>query len=186
MGKKCNGLFEQLSDKFHVCTYDRRQNGASQLVEGKQNFLNAAQQARDVVAIMRHLGYGEMCVFGNSGGEWWEISRFSVQVIADFVGGDRCCDRIHSRGELPAIPNAHHLPRGAYDRPLARRSRCHGLVLEYGEAYREDGPEAAWSVFKGVMTGYEGLSAEDKPSLDDLINFWENEFIVFSTWWYVR
>ncbi|KAF2164355.1 hypothetical protein M409DRAFT_56631 [Zasmidium cellare ATCC 36951] len=161
VGKKYNGLFEHLSDKFHVCTYDRRQNGASQLVEGKMNFLNAAQQARDVVAIMQDLGYGEMCVFGNSGGA---VIGFTLAVNYPQYLTHIIC---HEAPTIALLPDAADVT---------------DWCSSASKAYREQGPEAAWSIFKGVMTGYEGLSAEDKPSLDDLINFWENEFIVFSTW----
>ncbi|KAK4499576.1 hypothetical protein PRZ48_010093 [Zasmidium cellare] len=161
VGKKYNGLFEHLSDTFHVCTYDRRQNGASQLVEGKNKFLNPAQQARDVVAIMRDLGYGEMCVFGNSGGA---IIGFTLAVNYPQYLTDIVC---HEAPTIALLPDAEDVSNW-----------CQSTSA----AYREDGPEAAWSIFKNMMTGYEGLSAEVKPSLDDLRNFWENEFVIFSTW----
>lgn len=50
--------------------------------------------------------------------------------------------------------------------------------------YKEKGSVAAWESFGGMLTGYEYLSPGEDPSLEDMTNFWQYEFIVFNNWWY--
>lgn len=51
--------------------------------------------------------------------------------------------------------------------------------------YQEKGSAAAWESFAGMLTGYEDLAPGEDPSSDDKSNFWQWEYIVFNTWWYV-
>lgn len=65
-GSRFNQSFPILSTKYHVCTFDRRGNSDSAVPKPK--ILNPVQQARDVVAIIKALGYSKAIIFGTSGG----------------------------------------------------------------------------------------------------------------------
>lgn len=51
--------------------------------------------------------------------------------------------------------------------------------------YKDKGSAAAWESFAGMLTGYEDLAPGEDPSSEDKSNFWQWEYIVFNTWWYV-
>ena len=65
-GSRFNQSMPILATKYHVCTFDRRGNTDS--VVPKPKLLNPVQQARDVVAIIKALGYSKAIIFGTSGG----------------------------------------------------------------------------------------------------------------------
>lgn len=70
----CSGFYPVLqgledSGKYTVATYDRRGHGASRFSPdgGRINGpINPAQSARDVLAVMRHLGFEVATIFGTS------------------------------------------------------------------------------------------------------------------------
>ena len=66
-----------LADRYRVITYDRRCNGRSSGDPAKD--LDMAQQARDVVAVLRAAGHERAFIFGNSGG-----ANIALKVAADF------------------------------------------------------------------------------------------------------
>jgi pimeloyl-ACP methyl ester carboxylesterase len=75
-----SSVFEELatllSDEFRVITYDRRCNARSS--GDRTRDMEMAQQARDVVVILKAAGHESAIVFGNSGG-----GNIALQLAAD-------------------------------------------------------------------------------------------------------
>src|SRR5262245_30297263 len=65
-GAQFGAILPYLSRKYTTVAYDRRQNLRSIVEHPKQ--LNPVQQARDIIAIAKHMGYEKTSLFGNSGG----------------------------------------------------------------------------------------------------------------------
>lgn len=78
-GGDCS-VFEELAtllaDEFRVITFDRRCNARSS--GDRTRDMEMAQQARDVVAILKAAGHKQAIVFGNSGG-----GNIALQLAAD-------------------------------------------------------------------------------------------------------
>lgn len=73
LGSTYNGILPLLaaSGKYTVATFDRRGHGASQFMPSGEEIneqMNPAQSARDVLAIIRQLGFEQATVFGTSMG----------------------------------------------------------------------------------------------------------------------
>lgn len=76
-GRQYFPIMKALRDKFTCVTFDRRQMSASTVKVNKR--LNPAQQARDIRAVVRVMGYEKSIIFGSSSG-----GLFSFQFAHDY------------------------------------------------------------------------------------------------------
>ncbi|KAJ5019223.1 putative hydrolase [Colletotrichum sp. SAR 10_99] len=76
-GRQYNPLITTLSGAYTCATFDRRQMSASRVAAPKK--LSPPQQARDIHAVIRALGFEKAIVFGSSSG-----GLFSLQFAHDF------------------------------------------------------------------------------------------------------
>ena len=65
-GARFNAAIPSLSEQYTVATYDRRGNAGSSVEKGMP--LNPVQSARDVISIIRALGFEKASLFGTSSG----------------------------------------------------------------------------------------------------------------------
>ena len=150
IGRRYNAIFPYLDKHFTMCTFDRRQSGDSKVQKLRQ--LNLAQQGRDVIAIIKDMGYEKACVFGNSGGA---IIAFQLCVsypeYLDLVVA-------HEAPTLVVLDDTtHHLDR----------------VFMVYNTYRDEGSEQAHQRFIEEHKGYENSPPLEQPSEQDLERFWE-------------
>ncbi|CAM1503156.1 Fc.00g079320.m01.CDS01 [Cosmosporella sp. VM-42] len=157
IGRQYNAIFEHLDQHLKVCTYDRRQSSASTVVEPKP--LNPAQQARDIIAIIKDLGYERASIFANSGG--------GVIAFQFAVSYPEYLDHVVVH-EAPTTILLHdatfHLNRAF-------------MLLD---TYRKEGELKAIKEFQTEMKGYQNSPPLSRPSPEDGRNFWENEFLTFT------
>lgn len=150
VGRQFNPIMPYLDQQFTVCTYDRRQNGASKAKVPRH--LNMAQQARDVIAIIKDMGFEKACIFGTSGG-----AVISFQMAVSYP---EYIDRLvaHEAPTLVVLDDTtHHL------------NRAFMLI----ETYREQGVDAAFARFKEEHKGYENSPQSSEPDREDSENFWK-------------
>ena len=157
IGRQFNAIFGYLDQHFTVCTYDRRQTSASKVNEAKQ--LNPAQQARDVIAIMKAMDREKTSIFGNSGG--------GVIALQFAVSYPQYLDHVM----VHEAPTTALLPDSTY-----HLDRAFMLI----DVFRRDGVEAAFEAFRTEMKGFEDSPPLSLPSIEDGQNFWENEFMQFT------
>lgn len=150
IGATYNAIFPYLDKEFTVCTLDRRQHGKSKAKSPKQ--LNLAQQARDVIAIIKAMGQKKACVFGNSGG-----ALIAFQFAVSYP---QYLDRVVAH-EAPSLVVLHdttyHLDR-TY------------MILD---EYHKHGSAAAHKRFTEEHIGYENSPPLVNPSDADWENFWQ-------------
>jgi pimeloyl-ACP methyl ester carboxylesterase len=167
IGRQFNGLFPYLDLYSTVCTFDRRQTNLSVVKDGVKKQMNIIQQCRDIIAIIKALGYQRASLFANSGGA---VIAFQFSV---------------SYPEYLEHVIAHEAPTTVLlDDTTYHVNRAFVLY----DTYREKGEGAAAQAFFTEMKGYkvdEGAKSEDErdpkqPTLADKINFWENEFLTFT------
>ena len=157
IGRQYNAIFEHLDQQLTVCTYDRRQTNASTVTELKP--INLAQQARDVIAIIKDMGHQRASIFANSGGA---VIAFQFAV---------------SYPEYLEHVIAHEAPTTILlDDATYHLDRAYQLL----EAYRKEGELGARKMFMTEMKGYENTPPLSRPSPEDGKNFWENEFLTFT------
>lgn len=160
IGRQYNPLCEHLDQNFTVCTYDRRQTNDSR-VTGQKKLLNPAQQARDIIAICKALGCEKTCLFANSGG-----GVIAFQFAASYP---EFLDRVvvHEAPTTALLDDAtYHLNR----------------AFELLDVYRSSGAAAAFLAFSTELKGFGDPSDMQlqRPSEEDMQNFWENEFLQFT------
>lgn len=159
VGRQYNKIFEHLAGRFTVCTFDRRQHSDS-TVEEKQ-LLNPIQQCRDVIAIIKDMGFKKTSIFGNSGG--------AVLAFQFAVSYPQWLDHVV----------AHEAPTMAL---LEDTTEYINWVFELIFIYRKQGALAAQAEFNTQMIGLENSPPLSPPSDEDRENFWANEFLQFSTY----
>lgn len=158
IGKQFNAIFPYLAERFTVCTLDRRQTANSKVE--KSVVLNPAQQARDLVAIMKDLGFEKTSIFGNSG------------------GGVICLQFAVSYPEVLEHVMVHEAPTTAL---LPDRTYHLNRAFQLLDIFNANGVEAAYQEFRTHMKGYEGEGLQlESPSLADMENFWQYEFLIFT------
>ncbi|WDK19429.1 acetyltransferase/esterase [Colletotrichum graminicola] len=156
-GRQYNPIITALSDRYTCATFDRRQMSASKAKVNKR--LNPPQQARDICAIVKALGFDKTILFGSSGG-----GILSFQFAIDFP---HMVDHIiaHEAPTFTLLPNASEVFEFLYD--------CL-------ELYENSGLQAAQTQFASKLIGYsdEGVPSTVSPEPSNPVNFWENEFAI--------
>ncbi|KAF4843340.1 putative hydrolase [Colletotrichum siamense] len=154
-GRQYNPLITALSGEYTCATFDRRQMSASRVAAPKK--LSPPQQARDIRAVIRALGFDKAIVFGSSSG-----GLFSLQFAHDFP---EMVDHIvaHESPATNLLPDA----AAIYDNMYHLR-----------EVYEAQGMEAAAAEFEPQLLGYddEGVPRPMEPEPWNAQNFWANEF----------
>jgi pimeloyl-ACP methyl ester carboxylesterase len=154
-GKQFFPLMAALSDKYTCATFDRRQMSASQVAVNKR--LNPPQQARDIRAVIRALGFDRSVVFGSSSG-----GIFSLQFAHDYP---EMVDRLisHEAPTVMVLPDA---------------SEVIEWFLHLLDLYDEQGLAPTAAEFFTRMLGYtdEGVPPMAAPDPRNPKNFWDNEF----------
>lgn len=161
IGRQYNKIFEHLDETFTVCTYDRRQHSDSTVK--KPTKLNPAQQARDIIAVIKAVGREKASIYGNSGG-----GVISLQLAVSYP---EYIDHV----VVHEAPTASLLDDSTWYLDWA-------FMLH--NTYLKDGVAAAARIFFKQMKGYgdDWPSTGSKPSPEDEENFWRNEFLQLSTY----
>jgi pimeloyl-ACP methyl ester carboxylesterase len=156
-GRQYNPIMAALSDRFTCVTFDRRQMSASQVQVNKK--MSPYQQARDIRAVIRAVGFDKSIVFGSSSG-----GLFSLQFAIDFP---EMVDRliVHEAPMQTILPDAAELFE---------------WFLHLYELYETQGWEQASGEFVKKLIGIrdEGVPKTAEPEPGNAKNFWDNE--VFS------
>ncbi|RGP79887.1 hypothetical protein FLONG3_1958 [Fusarium longipes] len=154
-GRQFNNIIVALSDRFTCATFDRRQMAASQVLVNKP--LSVTQQARDIRAVIKAIGFQKAIIFGSSSG-----GIFGYQFAHDFP--EMVIHLIsHEAGISVLMPDASEI----YD-------WMYGLI----ELHKTKGLDAVAKEFSKCLIGYddEGVPKPAKPEPSNTRNFWENEF----------
>lgn len=155
-GEIWNRIVPLLAPRHTVVTFDRRGNLRGKLPEEKQQPLNVPQQARDVIAIIRAMGFEKAHVHGNSG------------------------------GGLIALALASNYPEYiehviAYESPTTAIVTDAPAKLDYNasvyEVWRKQGSAAAWKAFSTEMVGFT-FEGKDIPH-ETGVYFFEFEYLIF-------
>ncbi|KAH8179047.1 alpha/beta hydrolase fold domain-containing protein [Sarocladium implicatum] len=160
-GLQYNTIMARLSDRFTVATFDRRQMSASQTPNPKR--MSPPQQARDMLAVMRAVGFEKATIFGSSGG-----GILAFQFALDFPQ--------HAEHII-----AHEAPTTLL---LPDASVWYEMMIRYLEIRDEEGFEAAQAVFNKCLIGYddEGVPQCSMQGRENLENAWKYEVQVFSSY----
>ncbi|KAF8862146.1 acetyltransferase/esterase [Acephala macrosclerotiorum] len=154
-GRQYNAIMALMSESFTCVTFDRRQMSGSQVEKKKP--LSHPQQARDVAAVIKAMGFSKSIIFGSSLG-----GVIAFQFGIDFPD---MVDRLisHEAPTASLIPGSTEL----YDKLYL----CETL-------YRKVGIEAAQKEFRKMFIGYDdvGVPPTGGAEPENEINFWENEF----------
>ncbi|RDL36139.1 Uncharacterized protein BP5553_06751 [Venustampulla echinocandica] len=153
-GRQFNPIMAALSDKFTCVTFDRRQMSASQVKVNKK--LSPPQQARDVRAIIKVLGFEKSIIFGSSSG-----GIFAFQFAHDFP-------------EMVDHLISHEAPTACL---LPEASEVFDWGLHLMEVYETHGLDQASREFSTKLIGYddEGIPKTVPPGPENPRNFWDNE-----------
>lgn len=161
-GARFDKSFPFLSSHYKIATYDRRGNGGSTVA--KPRILSPVESARDVVAIIKSLGYTKASLFGTSSG-----GLIVLQVVESYA------EYVESV-VIHEIPITSILPDEAIER------------MDFGylvhQTYLEKGAEAALQVFRSSVTGEPvklplvEAAAKDAPP-HRLDYFFKYEFLIF-------
>ncbi|KAM5385781.1 hypothetical protein ACJA88_001931 [Fusarium oxysporum] len=154
-GRQFNNVIAALSNRFTCATFDRRQMSASQVPVNKR--LSPPQQARDIRAIIKAVGFDEAILFGSSSG-----GTFAYQFAHDFpeMVVHLIC---HEAGLAMLLPDATQITEWMYD------------LLHTFETLGQD---AAAEEFAKCLIGYdaEGIPKPASPEASNPKNFWEYEW----------
>lgn len=158
-GRQYYPIMDALSGQFTCATFDRRQMSASKAKVNRQ--FDGPQQARDVLAVIKALGFDKSIIFGNSAG-----GLIAFQFAVDHP---QIVDRLISH-EGPTVI---HSPDADEHREWVRR------LLEIRDA---QGIPAAQEEFSKRLIGYddEGVPKTAKPEDHNVTNFWEHELSAIS------
>lgn len=157
-GAQYNKIMALLSSSYTVATFDRRQMSDSTCEI--EHILSVPQQARDVAAIIKALGFSKSTIFGSSLG-----GIISFQFAIDFP--DMVEHLIsHEAPTFSLLPDA---------------TKMHNLLYSCYQLYLSDGIDAGHAPFWATFVGYD----DDDPKMQPMtqapahnpVNFWKNEFI---------
>ena len=156
-GSQYNNIMPFLATKYTVATFDRRQMSASKAKVNKT--ISHPQQARDIAAVIRALGYSKAILFGSSLGG----------VITFQFGIDH--------PQMVDVLIAHEAPTTVL-MPEASKGVDGALALR--ELYLSAGAETAREVFERNFQslGEDEIPAHSSPSPENVVNFFENEFLL--------
>lgn len=133
------------SKSYTVATFDRRGHGASNLRPSGARVdddFNPAQSARDVLAIIKHLGFERASVFGTSGG-----GIIALQFAVMFP---QHVDKL--------IP--HETPTMALLLPPAESVAMLDFCFAVYRTYKTDGPTKALRQFLGLAKGWKATGSQ--------------------------
>ncbi|RYP77572.1 hypothetical protein DL769_003378 [Monosporascus sp. CRB-8-3] len=155
-GRQYNPIIEALSDRFTCVTFDRRGMTASKVDISKR--LNPGQQARDIRAVIKAMGFDKSIVFGSS--------------LGGILGYVLALDH-------PEI--IEHLI--THEPPLSSLLPNHSAIFEWYlkiiEARDTKGWEAADAIFQQGLVGYKEDERDGRPCAhperENSVNFFENE-----------
>ncbi|KAK4038750.1 Alpha/Beta hydrolase protein [Parachaetomium inaequale] len=156
-GRQFNNIIAALSDNYTCVTFDRRQMSASKVKVNKK--LSPPQQARDIRAVIKAVGFDKSIIFGSSSG-----GIFAFQFAHDFP-------------EMVDHLIAHEAPTTTL---LPDASEVLEWFLHLMEVYETRGLEQAAGEFRSKLIGYadEGIPKTVPPEPENPRNFWDNEFPV--------
>jgi hypothetical protein len=155
-GRQYNSIMGVLESQYTVATFDRRQMSASQ-VKGPNKEFNPAQQARDVIAVMKALGHQTTSVFASSGG--------GIIALQMTVSYPETLDHVI----------CHETPTTSL---LSAKESTELMDFFFGlnDIYREGGVQPTMQAFtKKIMVGMEHGPPRQAPELWNPINQFENE-----------
>ncbi|CAJ0546607.1 Ff.00g012340.m01.CDS01 [Fusarium sp. VM40] len=154
-GRQFNNIMAALSDRFTCVTFDRRQMSASQVPVNKR--LSPPQQARDIRAVIKAVGFDKAIIFGSSSGGifGFQFAHDFPEMVVHFIS--------HEAGTSIILPDATQITEWMYH-----------LV----ELCETQGFEQAAEEFETCLIGYdaEGIPKPLSPEPGNAKNFWENEF----------
>lgn len=153
-------LMGALSDNYTCVTFDRRQMSASKVRVNRR--LNPSQQVRDVLAIVRALGFEKSVFFGSSLGGLlgFQLAIYHPEKVEHLV--------VHEAPTRELLPDADKIME---------------TILGLLDIRDEHGiPAAARAFHEKFLVGYEdeGVPQSPPPPAEDLVNFWTYEFPVVS------
>ena len=165
-GESFNESMPNLSQHYKVVTYDRRGNGQSTVA--KPRILNPMESARDVIAIIKALGYATASLFGTSSGGLvaLQLAQSYPEYVESIV--------VHE------VPITSILPEENIKRVDS------GYVVF--QTYMEKGAEAALQLFRSSITGKpvepspSNVFETVQPAPHRLDYFFRYEFIIFITY----
>ncbi|KAM0355096.1 hypothetical protein ACHAPU_000954 [Fusarium lateritium] len=144
-----------LSDRFTCATFDRRQMSASQVPVNKP--LSPPQQARDIRAVIKAVGFDKAIIFGSSSGGifGFQFAHDFPEMVVHFIA--------HEAGLSILLPDATQITEWMY----------HLL-----QVHETQGLEQVAKEFDTCLIGYddEGIPNPLSPEPGNQKNFWENEF----------
>ncbi|KXT15734.1 hypothetical protein AC579_1555 [Pseudocercospora musae] len=149
-------IIEHLSHEFTVCTLDRRQSGQSQA--RVQRAMNPSQQVRDVIAVMRDLGFDKTNLFGNSGGA----------IIA-----------LHFATTYPELLDRVVAHEGSTACLLPDAEQVQDLIFNTYAKAQHEGPSEAFKDFRAMQKGFEAFPSRVTGRREEVDNFLQSEFLVF-------
>jgi hypothetical protein len=155
-GRQFNYIMPLLSSKFKVATFDRRQMSASK-VKGPNKKFNPAQQARDIIAIMKALGHDKNSIVGSSGSG---IIAFQMAVSYPETLEHVICHEAPTTALLSA----------------AESTELMDFFFELEDIYCEKGVQPTMDAFvKKIMVGIDDGHKTQKPESWNPKNQFENE-----------
>ena len=150
-----------LSPNYTCATFDRRQMSSSQVPTNK--IFNPYQQARDVLAIIKALGFEKAIVFGSSLG-----GVLGFQLAADYpeVIDHLIC---HEAPTVHLLPDKKELTEDLFE--------TYNIFKTLGQ----DAVNAHWGQRFAVMAD-PSLPQFPPPEPSNPKNFFENEFLICTFW----
>ncbi|KAK5046469.1 hypothetical protein LTR84_008272 [Exophiala bonariae] len=155
-GEIWNGIVPLLARHYTVASFDRRGNLRSRLPKEKCQPLNIPQQARDVVAIIRAMGFKKAHIHGNSGGGLIALQLAST--YSDFVE-HVIAHESPTTAILPDAPQKLDFNASVYD------------------TWRQYGSDAAWKAFSTEMVGFSFDGRDIPHETGDY--FFQYEYLIF-------
>ena len=150
-------IMNVLSERFTCATFDRRQMSSSKVKNPK--LLDMNQQERDVIAIIKAVGFEKAIIFGSSFGAilGYAIAADHPQVVQQLI--------------------AHEAPIGELCTDPERWRKWNQKLWDVKE---RDGWRAAQDLFVTELIGYddEGIPKMGPPEWDNVENQWTNEIPV--------
>jgi pimeloyl-ACP methyl ester carboxylesterase len=150
-----------LSSKYTCASFDRRGSQGSPTTS--PNVISMPQQAGDVAAIVKALGFQKGIIFGNSlGGVLaFQVAIDHPEIIEHMV--------VHEAPMFMILPDS---------------SQRFGRTLMLNSLFKAKGAEAATAAFTSVFEGVvvPGLEMPSQPPPENWQNFFENEFLLGSSY----
>jgi pimeloyl-ACP methyl ester carboxylesterase len=155
-GRQYNPIMGILSSQYTVATFDRRQMSASQ-VKGPSKKFNPAQQARDIIAIMKAIGHQTTSIYASSGGG---IIAFQMAVSYPTTLEQVVCYETPTTSLLSAKESTDLMD----------------FFFKLEDIYREGGVKPTMEAFvEKIMVGMEDGLPRQRPEPGNPINQFENE-----------